>query len=103
MRPVRILATQAIAAAIVLALCRVQARSAVRALVQGESVSTLWWHFWRHWYPHLFFLFCFEQLAHLMTLFTPTLAGSQVNRVRLLVDRSSSLRLAGAVCNDSTE
>jgi PAP2 superfamily len=70
-RPLRILATQAVAAAIVLALCRVQARSASRALLRGESFPTLWWHFWRHWYPHLFFLFCFEQLAHLMTLFTP--------------------------------
>jgi hypothetical protein len=71
LRPLRILAMQAIAAIVVLTLCRVQARSAEHARVHGESLSTSWWHFWRYWYPHLFFLFCFEQLAHLMTLHTP--------------------------------
>src|SRR5439155_1933272 len=25
-------------------------------------------HFWRHWYPHLFFLFCFEELRYLVHL-----------------------------------
>jgi membrane-associated phospholipid phosphatase len=29
------------------------------------------WRFWRHWYPHLFFLFCFEELAKLVHLVTP--------------------------------
>jgi membrane-associated phospholipid phosphatase len=29
------------------------------------------WHFWRHWYPHLFFLFCFEELGYVMHLVTP--------------------------------
>jgi membrane-associated phospholipid phosphatase len=69
--PWRLLGTQAMVAALVLTLCRVQARSAARAEVQGVSFSARWWHFWRHWYPHLFFLFCFEELAYLMTLFTP--------------------------------
>lgn len=69
--PWRLLATQAIVATLVLTLCRVQARAAAREALQGVSFSSLWWHFWRHWYPHLFFLFCFEELAHLMTLYTP--------------------------------
>jgi membrane-associated phospholipid phosphatase len=29
------------------------------------------WHFWRHWYPHLFFLFCFEELGGLVHLVSP--------------------------------
>jgi membrane-associated phospholipid phosphatase len=69
--PWRLLATQAMVAAIVLGLCRVQARAAARRDMHGIAFSSHWWHFWRHWYPHLFFLFCFEELAHLMTLFTP--------------------------------
>ena len=69
--PLRLLGTQAMVAAIVLTLCRVQARSAARKALHGGSFSSRWWHFWRHWYPHLFFLFCFEELAYLMTLVTP--------------------------------
>ena len=69
--PLWLLATQAIIATIVMTLCWVQARSASCVEKEGMQFSTRWWHFWRHWYPHLFFLFCFEELAHLMTLFTP--------------------------------
>jgi len=69
--PFRLLAAQAIVATIVLTLCRVQANAAARAARQGVLFSSRWWHFWRHWYPHLFFLFCFEELAYLMTLVTP--------------------------------
>jgi membrane-associated phospholipid phosphatase len=69
--PLRLLAVQSLVAAIVLTLCRVQARAAARVELHGVSFSSHWWHFWRHWYPHLFFLFCFEELAHLMTLVTP--------------------------------
>ena len=69
--PLRLLGAQAFVATIVLTLCRVQARSAARAEAQGVSLSSNWWHFWRHWYPHLFFLFCFEELGHLMRLVTP--------------------------------
>jgi len=29
------------------------------------------WHFSRHWYPHLFFLFCFEELGALVHLVSP--------------------------------
>jgi membrane-associated phospholipid phosphatase len=69
--PGRLLATQAMVAALVFTLCRVQACAAAQAGVHGAPFSSRWWHFWRHWYPHLFFLFCFEELAHLMTLYTP--------------------------------
>jgi membrane-associated phospholipid phosphatase len=69
--PLRLMTAQATVATIVLALCLVQARTAVRKELSGPSFSTGWWHFWRHWYPHLFFLFCFEELAHLITLVTP--------------------------------
>jgi len=56
---------------VVMLLCWVGARAAAKETRFGVSFGTQWWHFWRHWYPHLFFLFCFEELAHLMTLFTP--------------------------------
>jgi membrane-associated phospholipid phosphatase len=69
--PWRLLGAQALVAAMVLTLCRVQAFSAAKARRQGVTFASRWWHFWRFWYPHLFFLFCFEELAHLMTLFTP--------------------------------
>jgi membrane-associated phospholipid phosphatase len=68
--PLRLLATRFVVASIVLTLCRVQARAAARAGTKGVSLSSMWWHFWRYWYPHLFFLFCFEELAYLMTLLT---------------------------------
>jgi membrane-associated phospholipid phosphatase len=69
--PLRLLGVRAIVVCVVLLLCWMQARSAERSRAEGESFSGLWWHFWRHWYPHLFFLFCFEELAQLMTLVTP--------------------------------
>jgi membrane-associated phospholipid phosphatase len=68
--PLRLLAVQAGVAQVVLMLCWVGARAAAKEACQGASFATRWWHFWRHWYPHLFFLFCFEELAHLMTLVT---------------------------------
>jgi membrane-associated phospholipid phosphatase len=69
--PARLLCAQALVAAFVLTLCRVQARAAAKAEAHGVSFASHWRHFWRHWYPHLFFLFCFEELAYLITLFTP--------------------------------
>ena len=70
--PLRMLGVRAIVVCLVLLLCLIQARSAERSRAQGESLVGRWWHFWRHWYPHLFFLFCFEELAQLMTLITPS-------------------------------
>lgn len=69
--PLRLLATNAFATMIILTLCLVQARAAARRELYGPNFSAAWWHYWRHWYPHLFFLFCFEELGFLMTLFTP--------------------------------
>jgi len=69
--PFHLLAIRLLVVSVVLLLCRIEARSAKRAALRGVSLSTKWWHFWRHWYPHLFFLFCFEELAHLMTLVNP--------------------------------
>ena len=69
--PGRMLALRALIVLVVLLLCKVAARSTEISRVNGPSFATSWWHFWRHWYPHLFFLYCFEELAHLMTLITP--------------------------------
>jgi membrane-associated phospholipid phosphatase len=69
--PGHLLELNVIVAGLILALCSVEARSAEHAAQEGATFATRWWHFWRYWYPHLFFLFCFEELAHLMTLVTP--------------------------------
>lgn len=66
--PVAILAVQSLVAAMVLALCLLESRSAKIAC--PAAVRKLW-HFSRHWYPHLFFLFCFEELGHLVHLVVP--------------------------------
>jgi membrane-associated phospholipid phosphatase len=69
--PVRLLVLQSCVAAVILMLCALAARSAERANVFGVRWSTRVWHFWRHWYPHLFFLFCFEELGKLVHLINP--------------------------------
>jgi membrane-associated phospholipid phosphatase len=66
--PVRMFAIQTMAAAVILILCRVETRVAER---RGGTLSVKFWRFWRHWYPHLFFLFCFEELGKLVHLVTP--------------------------------
>jgi membrane-associated phospholipid phosphatase len=35
------------------------------------TLTQRFWHFWRYWYPHLFFLFCFEELGQLVHLVQP--------------------------------
>jgi membrane-associated phospholipid phosphatase len=78
--PLRLLGAQTIVAALILALCRVEARVAERAQFgEEESKETdrnvcptlRFWHFWRCWYPHLFFLFCFEEMGRLAHLVQP--------------------------------
>lgn len=69
--PLRLLGVRAAVVCVVLLLCRMQARSAERVPPQEATFGSQWWHFWRHWYPHLFFLFCFEELGQLMTLIQP--------------------------------
>ncbi len=80
--PARLLGMQALVAAVILALCRVETRVAGGGLF-GEEVdeetdkhvrptfTQRFWHFWRHWYPHLYFLFCFEELRLLVHLVQP--------------------------------
>ena len=68
--PYRLMGVQFLAAAVILWLAHTHA-SAAAGDPAGKKFITGWWHYWRHWYPHLFFLFCFEELAHLMTMVTP--------------------------------
>jgi membrane-associated phospholipid phosphatase len=69
--PARLIGMQTFVALLIFALCRIEARSAERAEWRGKTVSTRFWHFWRHWYPHLFFLFCFEEMGRLVHLVNP--------------------------------
>jgi membrane-associated phospholipid phosphatase len=81
-RPLRLLSVQALVALLIVALCRAEANvwsptstSAIeRRSASRNGTRTLtqrFWHFWRHWYPHLFFLFCFEELGALVHLVSP--------------------------------
>jgi membrane-associated phospholipid phosphatase len=91
--PARLIGMQVLVAAVILGLCRVEARIAGRGELGGaeergtdrrvgpilvetkrgtdKSVCPTLWHFWRHWYPHLYFLFCFEELGRLVHLVRP--------------------------------
>lgn len=80
--PLRLMTTQASVAAAILLLCRIEAQVVNREKFSPQAgkrssedlLPTLWerfWHFWRHWYPHLFFLFCFEELGRLVHLIEP--------------------------------
>jgi len=69
--PLRLIATQAGVAVLILVLCRVEAGAGERTHWLYESPRYRFWHFWRHWYPHLFFLFCFEEMARLVHLVNP--------------------------------
>src|SRR6201987_1886779 len=69
--PWKLIVAQAIVTSIIFLLCAVYARVESRAQRTGAGLSALFWHFWRHWYPHLFFLFCFEELAYLVHLVLP--------------------------------
>jgi membrane-associated phospholipid phosphatase len=69
--PVKLIAAQAGVAALILILCRVAAGAPERTHWLYESLSYRFWHFWRLWYPHLFFLFCFEEMGKLAHLVDP--------------------------------
>jgi membrane-associated phospholipid phosphatase len=72
--PLRLLGVQVFVAAVIVTLCRAAAPSVSYMLAHANVAPTFTqrvWHFWRHWYPHLFFLFCFEELGYLMRLVTP--------------------------------
>jgi len=69
--PWKLIGVNALVASIIFLICAVGARSEERAMRHGVTFNTRFWHFWRHWYPHLFFLFCFEELAYLVHLVNP--------------------------------
>ncbi len=69
--PVRMIGLQAFVALIILVLCRIGAGAAGHAELRGKTFSSKFWHFWRYWYPHLFFLFCFEEMGKLVHLVSP--------------------------------
>ena len=77
--PLKLISVQALVAAMILILCRVEALTVRRKAWDSKDTDRnicptyreKFWHFWRHWYPHLFFLFCFEELAKLVHLVTP--------------------------------
>ena len=80
--PLRLVGVQSFVAAVILILCWVEFRTAERAMRDIEiqsrtdknicpAKSQKFWNFWRHWYPHLFFLFCFEELGKFMHVVTP--------------------------------
>jgi membrane-associated phospholipid phosphatase len=69
--PARMIGLQLSVAAVILALCRIAAGAAERAHWLDTSLSCKFWRFWRHWYPHLFFLFCFEEMGKLVHLVNP--------------------------------
>ncbi len=69
-----LLGVQALVATIILRLCWLDtwaARSRRTARNGCPTEMHGFWHFWRHWYPHLFFLFCFEELGALVHLVSP--------------------------------
>jgi membrane-associated phospholipid phosphatase len=77
--PLRLLSVQALVGCMIVALCRAEAnvwsgtpKSRTEEFGIGSGTLTQrFWHFWRHWYPHLFFLFCFEELGALVHLVSP--------------------------------
>jgi len=80
--PARLAGAQALVTALILGLCRIEVWVAGRQEFGGEAgrgrdrnvcptLAQRFWHFWRHWYPHLFFLFCFEEMGRLVHLVQP--------------------------------
>ena len=68
--PARLVATQALVAAIILILVQAGTKSA-ELTGRTQGFSSKFWYFWRRWYPHLFFLFCFEEMSRLVHLVNP--------------------------------
>jgi membrane-associated phospholipid phosphatase len=63
--PTRLIGMQVFVAGVILVLCWVEARRGT-----DRSVCPAL-RFWRCWYPHLFFLFCFEEMGRLVHLVQP--------------------------------
>lgn len=89
--PGKLLSVQVLVAVLIVSLCHAEANVwsgnsaspmsvekgrafSARLGMSGNGCPTFaqrFWHFWRHWYPHLFFLFCFEELGALVHLVSP--------------------------------
>jgi membrane-associated phospholipid phosphatase len=76
--PARLIGIEALVAGVILVLCRTEARvfeghgfGERERTGTDRSVCPAFWHFWRCWYPHLFFLFCFEEMGRLAHLVEP--------------------------------
>jgi membrane-associated phospholipid phosphatase len=75
--PLRLVSVQVLMAFGIVALCRAEANvwtDAPNSREEGLATGSLtqrFWHFSRHWYPHLFFLFCFEELGALVHVISP--------------------------------
>ena len=72
--PLRLIGLQSFVAALIIALCYKAAHAAACTARRGDvprSGAHRFWHFSRHWYPHLFFLFCFEEMGKLVHLVYP--------------------------------
>jgi membrane-associated phospholipid phosphatase len=65
--PVRLIGRHVLVAGVILVLCWMEARTGTGT---GRSVRPAL-RFWRCWYPHLFFLFCFEEMGRLAHLVQP--------------------------------
>ena len=69
--PARLISTQALVAAMILLLCGAGGRTGELPNKVDTAFAAKFWHFWRYWYPHLFFLLCFEELGGLVHLVDP--------------------------------
>jgi membrane-associated phospholipid phosphatase len=80
--PLRLLSVQALVALLIVALCQAEANvwtpssmSPIESFGTSRNIprtlTQRFWHFSRHWYPHLFFLFCFEELGALVHSVSP--------------------------------
>ena len=69
--PRELIALQLFVSTVIFSLCYFAARAQREESAEGITVAERVWHFWRHWYPHLFFLFCFEELGYLVHVFYP--------------------------------
>lgn len=75
--PIRLLCVQFLVACVIAALCHTESNLWTENAASSETnlatrtFAQKFWHFWRHWYPHLFFLFCFEELGSLVHLIVP--------------------------------
>ena len=66
-----LLSVETLVAVLILMLCGSCAKAKLRAEELRPAGASKNLHFWRHWYPHLFFLFCFEEMGQFVHLIYP--------------------------------